>query len=342
MPTSLVQYKFLGNESLVRRGVAKTIIFESPWLRDMPFLELANNNISKYKLETVSAGATAHSVGDTWNAVNPVWEDRDAGLAILGDDADDDKFGSFAASNSEDTMALMIELKSKAVAQLFEKLAVYGRTTSTANLATTNNFKGLLRLIAEAESESTTDLDGWLFSGDNSSANNKQVLMAASGASATLTLAMVDALVDAVTPAPTHIISSKLVRRRLNTLARAAGQNLVHHNDQLGFPVTMYGEQIVAIDEQIRNNMDDSSALVTDIAAYDYDQAINSSAKDTTPIFAVRYGEDGLTGINGVGMIQVERFEQLESKDARRVRIKFYAGMRLTNILAAAVLMNAN
>jgi hypothetical protein len=40
-------------------------------------------------------------------------------------------------------------------------------------------------------------------------------------------------------------------------------------------------------------------------------------------------------------MIHVERFNQLETKDAERVRIKFYAGMRLTNKLAAAVLLSA-
>ena len=133
---------------------------------------------------------------------------------------------------------------------------------------------------------------------------------------------------------------SRLLRRKLTTLAEAAGQNLVHDKDQLGFPVSRFGEQIVFIDDQIKNNMDDSSALVTAIASYDYTQAINSSAKDSSPIFAVRMAEDGLTGINGDGMIKVVELGELENADAKGKRVKFYCGMRLTNKRAAAVIMN--
>lgn len=339
MSNTLAEYKYLGPDAEVRKGVGLTIVTVSPWLQELPFVELANNNISKYKMEVDDGGATVHEVGDTWVATQPTWEDREASLAILGQDADDDKFGSFAAGG-EDTMAMMVELKSKAVAQLFEKLSVYGRTTSTGVLSASKNFKGLLRLIAECESDSTTDLDGWLYTGDSSAAHNAQVLIAASGASAALALSMFDALVDTVKPKPSHLIMSRLQRRRLNALAIAAGTNLEHDKNQLGYVVTRYGEQTVLIDDQIKDNMNDSSALVTAIASYDYTQA-STTAKDTSPIFAVRFGEDGLCGINGEGMIQVEKFDKLEGKDARRVRIKFYSGMRLTNKLAAAVLLNA-
>ncbi len=339
--TTLAEYKFLGTDQETRMGVSKVLIKVSPWLRDMPFTELTSNDVSRYKMETSDGGASVHSVGDTWSTLNPTWEFREVSLSILGDNIDTDNFGELA-SGPENAMAVSIELKTKGVGQTFDKLAVYGRTTSVGSLSDSKNFKGLLRLIAETESDTTTDLDGWLFSGDDTAANNKQVLMAASGASATLTLAMIDALVDSVRPNPSHIISSRLVRQRLNQLARAAGQNLVHDKDQLGFPVTRYGDQIVFIDDQIKNNMDDSSGLVTAIASYDYDQAISASAKDTTPIFAVNFGEDALTGINGAGMIQVEELGILEGKDAKGKRLKFYCGMRLTNKRAASVLMNAN
>lgn len=338
--TTLAEYKYLGNDQETRMGIAQTMVKESPWLRELPFVQLANINISRYKMETSDGGAQVHEVGDDWVTVNPTWEYREAALSILGDNIDVDNFGEFA-SGKENAMAAMTMLKTKGVSQTFDKIGVYGQTTSTGSLASTKNFKGLLRLIAEAESDTTTDLDGWLYSGDDSAANNKQVLMAASGASAALTLVMVDALVDAVKPKPSHLIMSKLMRRRLNALAQAAGNNLQHDKDQLGYPVTRYGEQIVLIDEQIKNNMDDSSTLVTAIASYDYEQAIAAGA-DTSPIFAVRMAEDGLCGINGEGMIQVENIGTLEGKDAMRKRLKFYCGMRLTNKTAAAVLLNSN
>ncbi len=333
--TTLAQYKFLGTDQETRMGIAKTLIDVSPWLRDLGFVELANNNISRYKMDTSDGGATTHTVDDTWSIVNPTWEFREAALAILGDNISTDNFGELA-SGPENAMAAKIELKSQGVGQTFDKLAIYGQTTSTASLSNTNNFKGLLRMIAEAESSTTTDLDGWLYTGDDSTANNKQVLMAASGASATLVLAMIDSLVDAVRPKASHIVMSRQIRRKMNTLARAAGQNLVHNEDQLGFIVSRYGEQIVFIDDQIKNNMDDSTALVTAIASYDY----NGTSSDTSPIFAVRMAEDGLTGMNGNGMIQVVDLGELEGKDAKGKRIKFYCGMRLTNKRAAAVIMN--
>ncbi len=337
--TTLAEYKYLGTDQEVRMGVANGLIKVSPWLRDLPFAELNNNNVTRCKMYTSLGDASVHEVGDTWTTVNPTWEYREAALGILGDNIDVDEFGDFA-SGPENAWAIATEAKIMGVGQTFDKLAVYGRTTSTAFLSQSKNFKGLLRLIAETESSTTTDLDGWLYTGNDAAANNKQAVMAASGASATLALSMLDALRDAVRPTPTHFVMSRLALRKVNGLAQAAGQNLTHDKDQLGFPVTMFGEQKVVIDDQIQDNMDDSTALVTAIASYNYEQAI-SAGHDTSPIFAVRMAEDGLCGINGVGLVQVEDLGTLQAKDAKGKRIKFYCGIRLTNKRAAAVLLNA-
>jgi len=338
--TTLAEYKYLGQDQETRMGIGKTLVKVSPWFKDLPFVELANNNISRYKMETSDGGASVHDVDDTWSTLNPTWEYREAQLAILGDNIDVDNFGEFA-SGPESAMVAAIELKTKGVSQTFDKLAIYGRTTSVGSLSSSKNFKGLLRLIAEAETSTTTDLDGWLFSGDNSNAHNPQVLMAASDASAVLTLAMLHALRDAVRPSPTHFVMSRLMRQKVQTLAEASGQNL-NVSNELGNIVTRFGEQKLLIDDQIKNNMDDSAnTMVTAIADYDYDQAYDAGTIDTSPIFAVRFGEDGLCGMNGVGMIQVDDLGILEGKDAKGKRIKFYCGMRLTNKTAAAVLMNA-
>lgn len=337
--TLLAEYKYLGGDQEVRMGIGKVLVKVSPWLRDLPFVELLHNDISRYKMETGDGGATVHQVDDDWTIVNPTWEYREAQLSILGDNVSVDKFGEFASGPEKATRA-KIELKTKGLGQTYDKLAVYGRTTNVGSLSDSKNFKGLLRLIAEAESDTTTDLDGWIYTGNEDAANNKQAVFAASGASATFSLAMLDALRDAVRPIPTHFVMSRLMLRKLNGLAQAAGNNLEHDNDKLGFPVTKYGDQTVLIDDQLKDNMNDSTALVTAIASYNYDQAI-VAAKDTSPIFAVRMGEDGLCGMNGVGMIQVEPLGTMEAKDATGYRVKFYCGMRLTNKRAAAVLLNA-
>jgi len=322
-------------------GIGKTLVKVSPWLRDLPFVELKNNDISRYKMETSDGGSSVHSVGDVWTTVNPTWEYREAQLAILGDNVDVDKFGEFA-SGPERATAAMINLKSKGVGQTFDKLAVYGRTTSVGSLNATKNFKGLLRLIAEAESSTTTDLDGWLYTSDETTGNNTQVVSGAASATAALTLVMIDALRDAVRPTPTHFVMSRYMLRKLNSLAQTAGANIEHDNDQLGFPVTKYGSQTVLIDDQIKNNLSLATSSVLAIADYDYDGAISASNLDHSPVFAIRMGEDGLCGMHGSGMIQVEPLGTLESADATGYRVKFYCGLRLTNKRAAAVLINCN
>ncbi len=337
--TTLAEYKYLGSDQEVRMGIGKTLVKVSPWFRDLPFKELTDNDISRYKMDTSDGGASVHDVGDTWSTVNPTWEYREAQLAILGDNIDVDSFGAFAAGK-ENVMAAAIESKTQGVSQTFDKLSIYGRTTSTGSLADSKNFKGLLRMIAEAESSTTTDLDGFLYTGDNSTAHNPQVLIAASGASAALALTMLDALRDAVRPKPTHFVMSRLQRRRVNALTHAAGNDLRYDKDGIGGVTTFFGEEKLLIDDQIKDNMNDSSTLVTTIASYDYTQAA-TTAKDTSPIFAVRMAEDGLCGINGVGMIQIEDLGILEGKDAKGKRLKFYCGLRLTNKTAAAVLLNA-
>jgi len=337
MANTLAEYKYLGNAAEIRAGIAKTIIYESPLLRSLPFKEI-HNNVSRYKMETVEARADTYEVGDTWVEGTPTWEYRDAPLAILGGDADDDNFGKLAAAG-ENTMAVVTELKSKSIAHWFEQLAIVGRTSSVAAYLAEKNFKGLIRLNCEAEGKTKTDLDGALFSAVGS-ANNPQVIQAVSGDSATLTLDMVDVLIDLVKPKPTHLLMSKLMRRKMTSLARASGNNLEHDKDQLGFPVTRYGEQIVLVGDFVPDNFDDPTLLVSAPASWDADQAV-SATHDTSPIFAMRLAEDGLCGINGEGMIQTEKFDKLETKDAKRVRIKFYAGIRLTNKLALAGLYSA-
>jgi hypothetical protein len=337
MANTLTEYKYLGHDAELRLGIAKTIVKESPWLADMPFVEIGNN-VSRYKMETQAARADTYEVGETWVEGAPQWEYRDAPLAILGGDADVDNFGEIAASPDK-AMASVTELKSKSIAHWFDELGVLGRTTAVNKYSAEKNFKGLLRLLCECESSTATDLDGSLYSALGTG-NNDQVIQAASGASATLTLDMIDVLVDLVKPKPTHLIMNKQMRRKLANLARSANWNVEHDKNQLGMPVTRYGEQIILADDFTPINFPDPSTLVSAPASYTPTTTV-AAGNDTSPIFAVRFGEDGLVGIHAAGMIQTERFDKLETKDAKRIRIKFYAGMRLTNKLAAAGLFSA-
>ncbi len=327
MANTLVEYEKLTTDA-VKKGIAQTIYQESPWLRYLPFIPCPSNSM-KYKMEVEPGGVESYQVGDTWIESTPTWEDRYADLTIIGGDADVD---NFAVAAMQVEAADIIALKAKALAQYFESRAVLGGTTTDEDYNAAKVMKGLLKLIAECESADTTDLDG---------VNNSQVY-AVSATSATVSLDDFDALVDRVRPKPTHLIVNRNMRRKLASLARASGSGIQVDLDQMGLPVTRWGEQIILLDDATPNNLPDNTTSVNAIASYDPATA-RGAGNDNSPVFAVRLAEDGLCGITSAvdGMIQTEEVGQLENKDATRTRIKFYCGLALFSKLAAAVMTGA-
>lgn len=342
--TTLSEYKYGGPDAQLRAGIAETMEGESALLSQLNFEELTDNNVSRQRMYLDEGDIQEHSVGQTWTVVNPRWEYRDAPLAILGDNVTVDNFGQLA-SGQKDLMAGNIVEKSAQISRKFDKLAIYGGTTTVGSL-TGSAMVGLLLHIARIEGSTNADLDGWVYNGvgGDNAAHNKQVVLAASGASAALALAMIRRLVDQVRPKATHIIMSRANRAKLETLCQAAGCNLDIQQGKFGQLIITYGEQRVIINDAIKDNLNDSSTLVMSPASYDYDQTA-TTAKDNSPVFAVNIGPNGFTGINGIGMIQVENLAgggPMETLDAKGKRIKAYLGTALRHHQAAAVLLNAS
>lgn len=136
-----------------------------------------------------------------------------------------------------------------------------------------------------------------------------------------LTLAAMDELLDAVKPGrPDVILMSKRSRRKLNELRRASGAVLESGVDQFGQHVLYYDGIPVEVDD----NISDARTVGT--------------STDTSTIYAVKFGyQSGLMGIDNGG-VQVERLGSLETKDATRVRIKWYVSLVLFRQIAAAKL----
>lgn len=323
---NITEYEYLDVDT-IRDGIADAIIKESPILRRLPFQTISGNSL-KYNIESTIAGGSWLSVGSVIPESAPTWAQRSADIYELIGDADVDKFVK-QTNSSQDPEAAIIEKKAKGIAYDFEEAAIMGRTTALAAYSGANVPKGLLKLVAECESATTTDLD---------SVNNDQVIAGAADSTA-LTLDMMDELVDCIKPgSPDAIILSRRLRRKLNSLARAAGSNLEHDRDQLGYPVTLWGTIPVLINDFINNNFQDGSSSVLAIASYNPDTT-RASGYDNSVIFAVKFGEDGFCGLTNGG-IQREYFEKLETKDASRTRIKFYCGMAVFNTLTVAALIN--
>ena len=331
MANTLVEYAKLATDAL-KKGIAQSIYQESAFLRRLPFIEIIGNSLV-YNREDGAAGADFYEVGEKWLEGTPTWVQTTIALAILGGDADADAF--IQATRKEQNIAeAVIALKAQAIGNKFDLYSILGQTTNSAVFSTTKAFKGLLRLIAECEAAATTDLD---------SVNNTQV-MAMAADSGVLTLDAMDQLRDMVKPKPDAFLITPRMIRKVASLARASGTNMVHDRDALGFPVTRWGDQEIILYEAttggvVADNLQDGASSVLDITAYAPTTA-RGAAQDNSPIFAVRFGDDGLSGLSN-GMIQTEDIGKLEEKDATRTRIKFYCALALFNKRAAAVLINA-
>lgn len=335
MANTLAEYEDLTNDP-VKAGIAHQILVENPLLQELPWKGITSNTI-KYKCETAEADIRAYEVAEEWVEGAPTWEDRYADLAIIGGDADVDKFVISTMGAQENVQAEIIALKAKAMGNFFANLCIMGRTTTNASYSSSKNFKGLLRLIAELEGITITDLDGGL-TGGTSAANNTQVYVHVTNASAALTMVGVDELLDMVRPHATHLLSSRYFRRKLSVLARASGQNL-NITNEFGRPVLNYGDVKVITSDGVMDNLGDPSTLVTALTTY-ATTTTRADNNNITPVFALRVAEDGVCGITSAqnGMIQTEPIGTLQNKDAIRTRIKFYAGLVIFNKKSAAVM----
>lgn len=137
-----------------------------------------------------------------------------------------------------------------------------------------------------------------------------------------LTLAKLDELIDTVRGGkPDMLLVSRRTRRSLSALARATGGVVEQDRDEFGRMVQYYDSIPVGVNDYI---------------ADDQTQGAND---DCSTVYALQFGEGGLVGLSGPGGLQVERVGSLETKDATRIRVKWYVATALFNTLKLARLV---
>lgn len=137
---------------------------------------------------------------------------------------------------------------------------------------------------------------------------------------AQLTLDLMDQMIDLVMPGkPDALLMSRRSRRKLSSLRRASGNLLETDVDDFGQRALFYDGIPVVIDD-----------FVSDA------QVQGSSGAVCSSVYAVKFGQgSGVLGLEQGG-IQVEKVGELETKDASRWRIKWYAGMAAFSTLGMA------
>ncbi len=225
MALTLVEAAKLSNDSLMV-GVVETIIYESPVLQVLPFIEVVGNGLT-YNQEATLPSAGFYDVGDTWVESTPTFTQKTAQLKILGGDADVDNFLKATRSNIQDLEAAIVQLKAKAVQRKFDDTFISGDSTVDAKA-----FDGIDKLCDSSQ----------------------VVSMGVNGG--TLTLEKLDELIDKVKGGkPSILLMSRRSRRKLNVLSRATGSGVLEMDrNQFGQMVQYYDGIPVAINDWIADN----------------------------------------------------------------------------------------
>ena len=277
MALTLSEASKLSNDILLQ-GVVETIVKESPVLQRLPFIEIAGNGLT-YNQEKTLPGIDFYDVGDTWVESTPTFEQKTAQLKIMGGDADVDNFLKSTRSNIQDLETAVVELKAKALKDKFEENFIYGDATTNPK-----QFDGLRLLI-----DTTT-------SGDH--------VIAAGASGATLTLSMLDQLIDAVKGGkPDLLLMSRRSRRKINALVRASGSMLDTDRDSWGNFVQHWDGIPIGVNDWI---------LDTHLVAGGVETA--TTGGDCSVIYAFRLGEGSLAGLTSPGHMVAEHIGSLESR----------------------------
>ena len=224
MALTLAEASKLSNDILLA-GVIETIIKDSPILQVLPFIEIVGNGLT-YNRESTAATASFYDVGDTWTESTPTFSQVTATLKIMGGDADIDNYLIATRSNVQDLEVAVIQLKAKAVQQLFEQTFITGDS-----VANPKSFDGIDKLCESGQ----------------------MLSMGVNGAS--LTLDKLDELVDTVKGGkPEMLLMSRRSRRLLNKLARTAGTFLETDRDQFGQMVQYYDTVPIGVSDYIADN----------------------------------------------------------------------------------------
>ena len=152
-----------------------------------------------------------------------------------------------------------------------------------------------------------------------STGSSGQVITPAAGGGA-LTLALLDQLIDLVKGGkPDVILMSKRTRRKLKSLLTAS-THYVETGDSLGRQIMFY---------------DGIPVLVSDFIA-DTEAADNGSGSTFSSVYALHFSPaDGLVGLTNGGIEAID-VGPLETKDASRVRIRWYVGIAVLRDSAVA------
>ncbi len=189
-----------------------------------------------------------------------------------------------------------------------EAEVIANRAKAIAHLYSDSFFNGDTGVNVKAFDGLTKVLDG----------TSQELTAGANGGQ--LTLDLMDQMIDMVKPGKPHaLFMSRRTRRKLSSLRRASGNLLETGVDDFGRRALFY----------------DGIALLADDFISDT-QVQGTSGSVCSSVYALKFGQgEGALGLEHGG-IQIEQVGELETKDATRWRLKWYAGLSVMSMLGVA------
>jgi hypothetical protein len=288
------------NPSPLVQGVVEIFARENPILLNLPF-ENINGPAYVYNLEGTLPGVAFRGIGESYSESTGVVNPQVEALKICGGDSDYDTFLVSTGTGTNDARAVHDGLKSKALALRWAKTFFDGNSE-----ADPREFDGLNRRLT----------------------GGQHIQLATGGA--TLTLAKVNELIDAIQGTPSLLLMNKTLRRKVTDLA--AGTAAVTMTvDQLGRPLTAYAGIPIGIVE----DDDEGNAILG------FDEDDGSGNLDTASIYAVKFDMGSFHGIQ-TAPVDVRDLGELPNKPAFRTRVEWFAAMVLKHPKSAARLSRIN
>jgi hypothetical protein len=318
MALTLVEASKYSND-ILQVGVIEKLVYQDPILEKLQFKDIKGNGLT-YNVEATMSGAGFYAVGDVWVESTSVIEQLTAVTTILGGDADVDNFLKATRSDLQDLMGEQINAKIKAIKRQFMLMFYYGWNGATP--VDTKGFTGLHGLIKETSVRyPNTVTDG-----------------ATGNPGSTFSMSQLEKAVDYIKSGKGGlIIMSKNMRRLINKYLRGVGG--ISYRDAGQGRIQELLEIPVAVSDYISDTEDCTKdygpAAGANEFGHDYTQGTPYTASTSTSIFILQFAPDAVCGLQSLP-ITTEKLGALETKDAERVRIKWYPGLMLQNIVGSS------
>jgi hypothetical protein len=311
MAMTLVEASKYSND-ILQKGVIELLVKDDPILERLQFKDIKGNGLT-YNVETTLSGAQFFGVGDTWIESTSTVTQTTAVTKILGGDADVDNFLQATRSDQQDLMQEQIEAKTKAIKRTFLDMAIYGDADNDAN-----GFDGLHSLMTSVTSgqENTVAVGG------------------SSGTPAALSLLKAEEAKDLIKNGDADVVMmSKTLRREINQFLNGVGG--ITKMDIQGQTVQTLFEVPIVVSDHVSNSESCDKAFGSTYGHNDSDGVALGDDDSSTSIFFLQFEPYAFCGIQSEALT-TEKFEKLETKDASRVRIKWYPGIMMQSLISSS------